>query len=216
MLDATKVITARLRDHYAKTSAIASAIEIAEGTSRTSAGSNGGRSRTRHPLLVSIPCLPSSGAELSPIARFCPSESNSEGEGGREREREVQGLGGKMRMKTYMRSMSLSPDLCLVQPRLLYRARMDVMHERILAQIATAVDVIFSDKSSFLPELLAWDALRTLVPLLDRAIYLSTARHQRRIENVTHFDSLTVHDDETDHRSQFFRRYVIVRSEAED
>ena len=87
MLDATKVITARLRDHYAKTSAIASAIEIAEGTSRTSAGSNGGRSRTRHPLLVSIPCLPSSGAELSPIARFCPSESNSEGEGGRERER---------------------------------------------------------------------------------------------------------------------------------
>ena len=62
-----------------------------------------------------------------------------------------------------------APKVCLIQPGLTRHASMEMMNDRIVVLIATAIDVILQDPG-FLPEMLAWDALRQLMPLLDHAL----------------------------------------------
>lgn len=109
-------------------------------------------------LLVSIPSLPSLGAELSAITAVrrdikssstTGDSSNSinrsigstlqSGTSSQSEEQEIRREVSKM----YLRSAA--PDLCLVQPSLTYRAPMALVHDRLLALIATSVDIILSD-----------------------------------------------------------------------
>ena len=104
--------------------------------------------------LVTIPSLPSTGVELSHVAALRSLIPSSMG-------------------KKYVTVDA--PKVCLIQPGLSRHASMEVMNDRIVVLIATAIDVILQDPG-FLPEMLAWDALRQLMPLLDQALevtYLS-------------------------------------------
>ena len=105
-------------------------------------------------LLVSIPSLPSLGAELSAISavRRDIKSSSTSGVSSNSINRSVKSgmpSGSEEQQirrevsKMYLRSAA--PDLCLVQPSLTYRAPMALVHDRLLALIATSVDIILSD-----------------------------------------------------------------------
>lgn len=171
-------------------------------------GSDNDEHDTSDIFLVTIPCLPCGGAELSDIvalkkihyfkkteARTLPSSSSLPSN-------ELQ---NNMELsKVYLKSVQ--PSLCLVQSSLTYRAPMHLLHDRLISLIAAAVDIILSDLG-FMSELLAWDSLRRLMPLYDLAVVTATDRVTQWILDPDSFELLTVHDDEKDHRSQYFRRY---------
>jgi len=144
-------------------------------------------------LCVTVPSLPCAGAELSRVAALrsralSPAASACAGD------------------KTYVAVDP--PAVALVQPGLARRAPMELLHDRVVALVAAAVDVVLADPG-FLPEMLAWDALRQLMPLLDHAVQKSRERFTAWARDPRLYESLTVHDDEADpeHRTQYHRRY---------
>ena len=115
-------------------------------------------------LLVTVPALPSFGAELSDIVsirrhadasrtatHYTPAVSPDVSSFSSQQSVNVDAgvsTGNKARAGTgihkhYVRSMH--PDLTLVQPSLTYRAPMEMIHDRLLALIATSIDIILSD-----------------------------------------------------------------------
>jgi len=101
------------------------------------------------------------------------------------------------------------PTLCLIQPNLAYRsARMDIINYRIIAMISTCIDIILADPG-YLPEMLAWDSLSKLVPIVDIAIDKAQHAIDDYRLNTTKYTEWTMHDDldDPEHNSQFFRRY---------
>ena len=115
-------------------------------------------------LLVTVPALPSFGAELSDIVsirrhadasrtatHYTPAVLPDATSFSSQQSVNVDAgvsTGNKARAGTgihkhYVRSMH--PDLTLVQPSLTYRAPMEMIHDRLLALIATSIDIILSD-----------------------------------------------------------------------
>jgi Iron-containing alcohol dehydrogenase len=105
-------------------------------------------------LLVTIPALPSMGAELSAVAALrrdtqtassldsndvstvaCPTDPLSA--------QQQQQQGSKCVSKSYVHTQP--PDLCLIQPSLTYRAPMELVHDRLLGLVSTCIDIILSD-----------------------------------------------------------------------
>jgi Iron-containing alcohol dehydrogenase len=105
-------------------------------------------------LLVTIPALPSMGAELSAVAALrheiytassldsndvstgdCLSDPLSVPQQQLKRSKRVS--------KSYVHTQP--PDLCLIQPSLTYRAPMELVHDRLLGLISTSIDIILSD-----------------------------------------------------------------------
>ena len=98
-------------------------------------------------FLVTVPALPSMGAELSDVVALR-----------KIRERDTDGsnkfstlsshrLGSEL-CKTYVNAVC--PDLSLVQPSLTYRAPMEMVHDRLIALIATSIDIILSDPGTII------------------------------------------------------------------
>jgi Iron-containing alcohol dehydrogenase len=108
-----------------------SAIELGDLIRSMKAGER--QESVRGILLVSIPSLPSLGAELASVTAV---------------RKEIQSYSKREVTKMYVRSMA--PDLCLVQPSLTYRAPMALVHDRLLALLATSVDIILSDPGNVL------------------------------------------------------------------
>lgn len=121
-------------------------------------------------LLVTIPGMPSLGAELAAVAairRTFVSTSATHSRGTEAagtqshdmvREAEMNNQEISHFSKRYIQSVA--PDLCLVQPSLTYRAPMELLHDRLLALIGTSIDIILlepgdSISSSFYESLLS-------------------------------------------------------------
>ena len=121
-------------------------------------------------LLVTIPALPSLGAELSDIVALKkiigqPNALQNEDEMGNSVNNvapllyvDEKQLIGAIRQQKFdsvarfenreickMYIQAVNPDLSLVQPSLTYRAPMELVHDRLIALIATSVDIILSD-----------------------------------------------------------------------
>ena len=123
-------------------------------------------------LLVTVPALPSLGAELSDVVALrmiteMPNEVKNKEETSEQEhfsESSVPLLymvedemvtvqipqtshptqhGNREIRKVYIQSVH--PDLSLVQPSLTYRAPMELVHDRLIALIATSIDIILSD-----------------------------------------------------------------------
>lgn len=108
-------------------------------------------------LLVTIPALPSMGAELSAVAalRHDLNAASSLELNGVSATSTADFLNDPLSVKqqepqrsrrvskTYIHTRS--PDLCLIQPSLTYRAPMELVHDRLLGLISTSIDIILSD-----------------------------------------------------------------------
>jgi hypothetical protein len=148
-------------------------------------------------LLVTIPTMPCNGAELSgvsairipkklaagsmprPSIRADPTYSTATAGAGAIHTATDESDDAAARATTPVAPLSTKeyvtasvPHLCLIQPSLAYAATMELLHDRIVSLLATAIDIALSDPG-FLPELLAWDSIRQLVPILDKAIEVS-------------------------------------------
>jgi len=72
--------------------------------------------------------------------------------------------------------------------------------------MALCVDIVLAD-SGFVPELLAWSALPTLVHLLDESYFSAQRRATEWRTDPERFTERTNFDEKTNHQSQYFRRY---------
>jgi hypothetical protein len=101
------------------------------------------------------------------------------------------------------------PTMCLIQPNLAYKScRIDSINYRIITLLSTCIDIILADPG-YLPELLAWDSLKLLIPILDIAIDTTSNIINDYQLNTIKYTEWTMHDDLDDakHQSQYFRRY---------
>ena len=113
-------------------------------------------------LFVTIPLLPVNGAEISGFSalRMLPSKPL---ESSPFRNQALTNTLSKIYIHT------ATPSLCLIQPSVSNNAPMVMIHGRIVSLIATAIDMIMGD-AGYLPELLAYDALKQLMKIADVAI----------------------------------------------
>ena len=103
-------------------------------------------------LLVTIPGLPSLGAELAavtaigrsaaPTSTTHKTESSAAVTQSHDTMQEVENNSQVPIQFSKKYIQSASPDLCLVQPSLTYRAPMELLHDRLLALIGTSIDII--------------------------------------------------------------------------
>lgn len=121
-------------------------------------------------LLVTVPALPSMGAELSDIVAlkkiiWQPNAVQNKDEmdnsaysvaplllvdeeqliGAIPQQESVYVAQPKNRDICKMYVRAVNPDLSLVQPSLTYRAPMELVHDRLIALLATSIDIILSD-----------------------------------------------------------------------
>lgn len=99
-----------------------------------------------------------------------------------------------------------APAVALFQGQVFDMATMSDLNYAIVCMIGLAAEEALSS-SEFLPEILSWRALQILMPLLDVSVKTARDRLAVRAANETAFYDHTVHDDETLHTSQYFRRY---------
>lgn len=124
-------------------------------------------------LLVTIPALPSMGAELSAVAALRHDyettqslESNDASTGVFLSDQlstpQQQPQRSRRVSKSYVNTRS--PDLCLIQPSLTYRAPMELVHDRLLGLISTSIDIILSDpgRAPTLPSNILVKSLRVI------------------------------------------------------
>ena len=154
-------------------------------------------------IVCSIPLLPAGGSEISSYSAIRNNISV-------ERHR-------KKTLSFTQYFPTVSPDLCIIHPLSLYRANMVDVNEKILNLMATCFEIIVDGDAGYMSELLAQDALRTLVAIFDKAVTAHDARLLDREANFDKYFDFTVNDvgendpldpDDGHHReTQFFRRY---------
>lgn len=120
-------------------------------------GSSSSESPLEALLLITIPALPSMGAELSAVAalRLVVQTASPRGSNYLNAEDASDSLEGQLptlqqeldrtRRVSKFYVQTRSPDLCLIQPSLTYRASMELVHDRVLGLIGTSIDIILSD-----------------------------------------------------------------------
>ena len=131
-------------------------------------------------LLVTVPALPSMGAELSDIVALkkiiwqpnavqnkdemdnsaysvAPLLLVEEGQliGAIPQQKSVYVAQPKNRDICKMYVRAVNPDLSLVQPSLTYRAPMELVHDRLIALLATSIDIILSDPGKVIATVLS-------------------------------------------------------------
>jgi hypothetical protein len=137
------------------------------------------------PYFVSLASLPSNGGETHAYYS-CFDHSNT-----------TQPI-------SYRKSKAV--DLCIVQPAIYYNTQGLLVYSRLVGMVGLAIDIILSD-CGFVAEVLAYESLKQLMPILDRFMQVSTLRMADIHINPKRFFELTIHDDASEHRSQFVRRY---------
>eukprot|EP01041_Mallomonas_annulata_P010218 gene10218-21305_t len=142
--------------------------------------------------LIAIPCIPCIGAELSHLSAISPMKSD------------IYASNNIFQFKSYINA--ITPKICLYQPSLFYTAPMYLLHHNLLSMIYFAIDHILSSSDGF-TEMLSWNALEKLVPILDVAVESANTRSRLEFSDPISFHEVTKHDNLTDHRSQYFRRY---------
>ena len=113
-------------------------------------------------LLVMIPVAPCSGAETSSFSAISPSPVDT---------RTIHSIPSpSLRFKDYI--YCVVPHIAVVQPNLLYRLPMTLLHDRIISLFGAAVEIVLT-ASDFLQSYLAYDSLQKLSPLLLKSIQVT-------------------------------------------
>ena len=109
-------------------------------------------------LLCTIPLLPCAGAELSSISSFYQISQNQ----------------NTPSFKNIKYLKTNPPDLCIVHPETIYRSTLTELNTRIIGLIATCIELVLIDNTSYIVELLAWDSLRDLMHIFDLSVEVCT------------------------------------------
>lgn len=103
------------------------------------------------PYFVSLPTLPSNGGETHAWYN-CFDPSNAR--------------------QSISYRKSKAADLCIVQPSIYYNTVGLLVYTRVVGMIGLAIDIILGD-CGFVAELLAFESLKQLMPLLDRILQVT-------------------------------------------
>lgn len=99
-----------------------------------------------------------------------------------------------------------APDVCIVQPNMLYRLPMTLLHDRLIVLFTLALEQLLTS-TSFADNHRAWEALRILAPIVDKSIQSARHRLLQWTESPADFEDLTMNDMDPNHYSQYSKRY---------